>query len=569
MDRDSKFDKLADKCEYLKDKKDEDNLEKESSKLEELCDKILYSSIPKKERKLYVWKRVNTINQNYSRDVIYRWRDTLKFAKGDDLNDLIWLLLELVKYNKTESIQRLMTCATLYNEGYLQYCYTGYKMLVNEEDYDIKHKLDAIKFLYGTKTHENVSLCEDLLNDYILNNTQHTSTEKFQTLKSFDSRKGIKTTMNTNKLRVGIDEDFLSGLYTLYFEQQNFDIVYRILSAQRLLQMECIKEDKDARRNIMDELFKIARNDTLREDNRANASDVILRLGTKAESNLARQLIRELGRSADGEKKKISPLTIYENSQNVHDENIEEYAEKFILSIFETTSSSLEEDNDEERNLEDVLDKLEEHLRFNEFIPKFKHVYRLSINRLKEDTSTFTKLEVTLSEILIHAWNRIIKEPLEEIRNGAIKRLIEEIHDVEGKCSSGYATVMVNVLSEIDDNIKMDIAPQIQANIIARINTAMKNAEDSIKETIVIGSMEGSTQKEYDVYVNFVKENLIKLREELYKEFVEGGYAKEDVFNHNFQEVKESYDDQFLTLKENIVEDSESEDDTQEDTKEI
>lgn len=60
-----------------------------------------------------------------------------------------------------------------------------------------------------------------------------------------------------------------------------------------------------------------------------------------------------------------------------------------------------------------------------------------------------------------------------------IKRLKEELYDMCGTCSTGFASRLINVLSGYDDfNIKISFIDQIVSNFIARVNHQIQKITD-------------------------------------------------------------------------------------------
>ena len=74
----------------------------------------------------------------------------------------------------------------------------------------------------------------------------------------------------------------------------------------------------------------------------------------------------------------------------------------------------------------------------------------------------------TLSKILIKLWSYINGN---DNRDEMIKRLIEELEDMSGTCSSGFVSRLVNCLSGFGDfSIEISIDQQLVANFIGRLN---------------------------------------------------------------------------------------------------
>lgn len=506
----------------------------ESKKFDEIvtkCTELLMSSVFSNENKKLIFSKLLKIDEEFCYEILGRWRDLLPYNRGEKLNDLIKLLFDVLKMNISSHEKMIIACQ-FYNLCFLQYCYKAFKIIISDKKVSSFYKLEAIKFLYSSLSDENVQFCQERLLDFI--NGDLEDDKRYNCIRDYDSKKGVKTKFNFTRLNVdGVDEDFLYTLYGAFFYKKTNDITYRILSAQRLLQMKSI--DKSEKDSISEELLKISQSKEFEENTRACACDTVLRLGSQENKLLARTVIREIGFSADGEKKSIKPLTFYDNSQNVHDENIERFVEKFLENVF------LKTQNEEFRTYQQVKEEINEFLREEEYEPSSRHKLRLALKRMEEDSSTFTVFETNLTEILCRVWMKIGDEV--SIR----RRLVEELIHSEGKCSSAYASNMVNALSENtaileDMNIgMMDWKTQLENNVKGRIEHRIRLAPGDVKDNLVFGSMEICEDEERRVYIDFIRKTLKELEKELHDEFVSGGYITKKAFDIYMKEISKSW----------------------------
>jgi len=89
------------------------------------------------------------------------------------------------------------------------------------------------------------------------------------------------------------------------------------------------------------------------------------------------------------------------------------------------------------------------------------------------DRALYSKYNNTLINILLKIYTYICGKD-EDIQKQMMNRLLEELEDMSGTCSTGYATRLVNTLSGFGEfNISISFADQIVANFTSRVNIAV------------------------------------------------------------------------------------------------
>ena len=90
----------------------------------------------------------------------------------------------------------------------------------------------------------------------------------------------------------------------------------------------------------------------------------------------------------------------------------------------------------------------------------------LSLNRIEIDRSTY--LGNTLSRILIKIWSYI---QTNEFKDELIIRLLQELEEMSGTCSSGFVGRLINTLSGFGNiTINISFEDQLISNFIGRLN---------------------------------------------------------------------------------------------------
>jgi hypothetical protein len=331
------------------------------------------------------------------------------------------------------------------------------------------------------------------------------------------------------KVHIDYDEKFVCGLQNVFFYNENNGIRERILSGQHMLGMECI--DKEEKIQICDILLSLANDEKYDENERADAADVVLRMGIDDQVSKARECINKLGLAAvDTSSTSLfsRAKTVYSNSQNVHDDKISECVEKAIEKFSKETHIHL-------RPFSDVYQEVTDLLRSFELPPKKRFSALKSLNRISIDTATFTQSKITIAEIFIHVWIRICRYE-EKKREALEKFLIYELIDMGDTCSSGHAGRLVNVLSTEDSSLRISFESQIIANIAGRINAKIRDLkDDDLKDSLTTGMLSDADKEDRDKLKTFLENMRPDLYKELTVEFVKGGYVSQTEFDKSFE----------------------------------
>jgi hypothetical protein len=208
-------------------------------------------------------------------------------------------------------------------------------------------------------------------------------------------------------------------------------------------------DDKDTAINF---LSSVSNDETLDENTRADASDLLLRYGSDNEKEDALNTIKELGGDMD---------TLYENSQNVHTEEIE----KSVINIIEhITMVPL----DKTITIKYISDQLGEKTTD-------KNSFFLGLRRIKMDRGKYC-CDLTLQEILIYVWNYIsTHEHFEEME----KRMCEELTESINTCATGFIARIANVVSGFGDfSVSIGYLDQIVSNVFGRINARIRAIDE-------------------------------------------------------------------------------------------
>ena len=317
--------------------------------------------------------------------------------------------------------------------------------------------------------------------------------------------------------------------------------LYRILAAQILL----VKfKDSDLlltlSKNIEDILLSFAKDNELDYNLRADSADVLLRYAEKDSSVFleAQDIIILLGRDSTTIVK-----TVFNNAQNVHVLEIEEsvsqaieFLSSFELMVIEENCCSKEYITYEyvkkqieciiiegyKSNMSDKTGKAD----MSDKTGKADKI-NISMNRIYMDRALYSKYNCSLVNILLKVWTYLSGHDSE---NTMKDRLLEELIEMSGTCSSGYASRLVNVISGFGDfNIRISWKDQIVSNFSGRLNARIKNIQNM--------KMDEKTLKEiYYLMFYEYQDKKSKIRDQSVEEFCKDKHdINEDIVKEEYQ----------------------------------
>lgn len=320
---------------------------------------------------------------------------------------------------------------------------------------------------------------------------------------SYDNLRGIyKEKFPENS--VGRDFYIRKSQLAFLFHKPNMTY-YRTLSGQYLLQKCGLNETK--RFQVEKQVLEFAKDEELDYNRRADAADVLLRLGSDNMKQHGRDVIMELGK-VDGKIR-----TVFDNAQNVHTEEVEESvaeALEFLSGLplflvnknvidFDYVNGQIKKMIKEDRECLRVSGTAKEYCDhcesgITEKVTEEKNKFcsneclrfhfrdekiRVAMNRIFMDRALYSKFNNTLVNILLKVYTYVVTHEEEDIRQQMYKRMLEELEEMSGTCSSGFASRLINVISGFGQfNIRISWEDQIVANFTGRLNAAARHIAD-------------------------------------------------------------------------------------------
>jgi hypothetical protein len=323
------------------------------------------------------------------------------------------------------------------------------------------------------------------------------------------------------KCILGLEEKFTyflqSSLY-VFFQNPNNKPEYRVLAGQYLL-----RKNPTTDPSVQQILLEFAENEAFEYNLRADATDVLLQLGSPDIKDKAQKIIMLLG----GTKNNIK--TLYDNAQNVHTREVEDSVKEALefLQGFRTLENvdvnaeimKLCDDRDPRLNLEKI---------------------HISLNRITMDRSLYSKYNCTLCNILLHVWTYIKGHKHEEQMKS---RLLEELEEMSGTCSSGFAGRLVNTISGFGDfSMQISWRDQISGNLAGRINKRIQDMDNlTLQEHVMYEiTLDTTMNEDRKHFLKFLRQEVFSLRDELYHEFK--NYITDTDFDLYFRAAMSMYE---------------------------
>lgn len=243
-----------------------------------------------------------------------------------------------------------------------------------------------------------------------------------------------------------INPELQKNFYIHFIQNKSNEVLYRILACQYLLSELKIQDCE----MLYDTLLEIGSDDTQVYNTRADATDMLLKFGSGEVKEKATILIKNLGRV--GAK---HDLTMFENAQNAHVSSIEKSAVAILERLYEMNFK--------------VLDFNVAVCNFIKRVPPERlTIIERVFSRIEMDTATYSKIFIKLSSVfsIIYSFIELKKADV------LFDRLIVELVDCDGICSTGIFERIINSISGFEDfMLTISVEEQIESNLFGRLNS--------------------------------------------------------------------------------------------------
>ena len=295
--------------------------------------------------------------------------------------------------------------------------------------------------------------------------------------------------------------------YVYWFYTYDDPMLHKLMSAQFLLTHPVAEYPfiKTHMKFCQQYLYTISRKTSESIMLRSEAADILIRLGTPNFRDAAQKVIHDLGHQYVPKRER----TVFNHHQNIHEiESIKE-----ILEMFKLQPLTITPDNVFAWCIND-------------------EIAQRSFQRILVDTGMYEGLR--MSELICHVFQRIQVSPF---RTELEQRLVEELHEMDGWCSTGHMVRLVNVFQGFDPliQVKIPIKEEIRSSIYARLTTMMKTVSKELQDEL----MEAFCQSDKTLLEEFI--DTYSPYEELKREYVDSKLIRGVEFDLYYQQCIKEY----------------------------
>lgn len=264
--------------------------------------------------------------------------------------------------------------------------------------------------------------------------------------------------------------------YVYWFYTYDTPILYKLLCAQFMLShpLDEYPFMKTHMKFSQQWLYNVSKNESQTEQIRSEASDMLIRLGTPNFRKVATDIIQSMGTKYVNSRNR----TIYNHSQNIHEMV---HVKEMMDALIECTTP--------------LTVQMDTILQWVSTLPDPKSLE--SFQRIVMDTAVYNNYRLT--EILCHVVQRIQSS---EHRTELEQRLMEELVEMNGWCSTGHLIRLLNTLHGFDPlvRVSLPVKEEIRASVMARLSTHMRMCSSELKEELAMAF----TSEDKDLLNEFV-----------------------------------------------------------------
>lgn len=185
--------------------------------------------------------------------------------------------------------------------------------------------------------------------------------------------------------------------------------------------------------------------------------------------------------------------SVYYDNQNVHNDSIT------ASTINAATNLCLiYNDKNKKNNINEICDLLVN------YHPKDEDMIRTSCKYIKDNYVRFGQQKILIADVFQALWAWITDFKYKRPQAALRARLIEELKEMKGMCSSGHIARLINVMQGFTDDerfiIKISVQEQCQTVIKNYLNTILAKEKD---ERILNGFLDKN-----NYFVNFIRKKI-------------------------------------------------------------
>ena len=336
------------------------------------------------------------------------------------------------------------------------------KQKAQDESVNIEDRMQCVRYM-----------CKIPFKDYITHSIDAGKT--IILVNNYDPYKLFYFYANNDKY-IKLDDHVVYGLHPTFLQRcvaENLPFELMMLVCKAIF--ITYPFDSDERTEVLEYVLNIA--DDVNESicARAECADLLFTFGEGDEIFFGKKIINQLGELYNENKIK----TVWSNSQNVHTESIQ----SSVLDVVKTLHRKMCERNIEV-TIEGIKESLIEHFTQISHLHSIEDMVNTFCYRILVDPSKYVGL--TLFDIFVLVW-RVIQES--EHREELLLRLLEEIMEMDGTCSTGYLTRIVNVLSGYveSEELQLRLSPkdELRSAVFARVMARIRSQPDQVRNDLL------------------------------------------------------------------------------------
>ena len=481
-----------------------------------------FSGLTAFEERLNIFLELKKRNEDIAREQISTLCRAMEQSSSSDLIDFMKFIIEFCPemdmFMKFEMTLSLHSVCGVSVRAYFVMLLNTYIATQPVQRPSVTLFLDVLKYLLVEDLIEHEDVQDDMHKciAWFFNEEKLTAEFKYKTILS----------MHRDSDRV-VYKEHLNYLYSAFFFSTN-SIQYKILSSQYI-----IPNIPTYNSEVIFAILSIAEDSETPYNQRADAADILIRLGPDSVKNKGKNIIDQL---AKGDQTAIP--TLFSNRQNVHDENIEASVRDFLLQLGgDTFPMTKVGDGERELTFDDVYSELCPMVDILKMSSKIEAING-SLLRIKIDQILYPGSQ-TLLTIFIKIYSRISKH---EHREALFQRLFDELIDMDDTCSSGHASRLVNVFSGVDNfNINIGFRKQIRGNISGRLSKLIQDVTTETRRDELIDQMTNEIDNR-PMWNAFFRTHIGAIKHELEIEYISGGYLTEEQFSIFFKDALQFFE---------------------------
>lgn len=307
-------------------------------------------------------------------------------------------------------------------------------------------------------------------------------------------------------------------------------------------------ETEEARKEVENVLIEVAKTEHIPARQRADLADVLLSKGSVEARIQGRIIIQGVGRergeaAGAGQSWGVPGIsgirTLYEDAENVHDETLAESGEAFLEELAQKTASGQYTLVAWEDTMAEIKALLQDAATRGKVTSDSVADAERALDRIAIDRTTMTSQRLTLAEVLVMCWGKLLSPACAPHQSLLKERLVEELTEMnvsdDSGCTSGHFMRMVNVFSSVTEGgLRISWDSQVIGNVTGRVGASLRLGTERVREVVADGAMDEPTSEEQDAYVAWAASVRRALWAEMEAEFVASGHMTRDAFQAAF-----------------------------------